>query len=84
MVVSSTRTDEVLKAIVANPTMQFKILNRRTGDGPGSKEALARGCACPRAANRDGAGWAVSDSDSRRGFWIDRSCRLHRRLVSSR
>ena len=65
--------------------MRFKILSRRTGsDGPGSKEALARGCACLRAANRDGAGWAVSDSDSRRGFWIDRSCRLHRRLVSTR
>lgn len=41
---------------------------------PGSPEALAAGCKCPRMDNHDGRGIPSEDGPL---FWINEACPLH-------
>ena len=43
---------------------------------PGSPEAIARGCLCPRIDNRNGLG-AFDDDDGRPLYWTRDDCPLH-------
>jgi len=60
-------------------SVRFKIL-RLDAEGmlPASQDAQRRGCTCPVAENRAGAGWAVSDDRKLKGFWIADDCAIHR------
>jgi hypothetical protein len=62
--------------------IRFKILQVNAGAQlPGSAAARARGCGCPVAPNRSGTGWEVSDEVMRRGFWIEKGCKIHGHVV---
>jgi len=62
----------------------FKILQVSIGAVlPGSTAARKRECTCPIEENRSGAGLEVSADRSRRGFWIDEDCHIHREFAQS-
>jgi hypothetical protein len=65
-------------------SVRFKILQvDAEGTLPASRDARSRGCTCPLQENRGGGGWAVSDNDALRGFWIAEDCEIHRTLADS-
>lgn len=44
---------------------------------PGSPEAIAAGCTCPRMDNANGAGSGYRAADGSPLFWIDETCPIH-------
>jgi hypothetical protein len=44
---------------------------------PGSAEAVALGCGCPRIDNGHGRGNGMSDEDGSPLFWVNADCTLH-------
>lgn len=44
---------------------------------PGSPEAVAAGCTCPRLDNHHGAGSGHKDKDGSPLYWINERCPIH-------
>jgi len=48
---------------------------------PGSHEAVAQGCICPTEDNKYGAG-VVSKNGDGANYWVNLSCKIHKKLSS--